>query len=62
MNEIEAICEKVGPNIDEVADGMARMNGSAGIFFRRGIGYGGSRFQKDTKALVQVPGNSQTSF
>ncbi|WP_409274870.1 UDP-glucose dehydrogenase family protein [Neobacillus sp. SCS-31] len=62
INEIAALCEKVNANIDEVANGIG-MDGRIGPhFLRAGIGYGGSCFPKDTKALLKLAGNVEHPF
>ena len=62
INEIATICEKVGANIEEVSNGVGRDQRIGRHFLQAGIGYGGSCFPKDTKALVQLAGNVQHPF
>lgn len=62
INEIAAICEKIGANIDEVTKGVGSDQRIGPHFLQSGIGYGGSCFPKDTQALVQLAGNVQHSF
>ena len=51
INEIANLCELVGANIEDVAKGMSFDERIGSKFLNAGIGYGGSCFQKDTKAL-----------
>ncbi|MEH7176945.1 UDP-glucose dehydrogenase family protein [Neobacillus vireti] len=62
INEIANLCEKVGANIDEVVYGIGRDKRIGTSFLQAGIGYGGSCFPKDTKALVQLAGNVKHPF
>lgn len=62
INEIANICEKVGANIEEVAYGIGCDKRIGSHFLQAGIGFGGSCFPKDTKALLQLAGDIQHRF
>lgn len=62
INEIANICEKVGADVEEVAHGMGLDSRIGTSFLKAGIGYGGSCFPKDTKALIQIAGNVEYDF
>lgn len=51
INEIANLCELVGANVETVAHGMGADRRIGEQFLRAGVGYGGSCFPKDTKAL-----------
>ncbi len=51
INEIANLCEIIGADIEDVAHGMGYDSRIGNQFFNAGIGYGGSCFPKDTKAL-----------
>lgn len=51
MNEIANLCELLGADITEVAEGMKYDDRIGSNFLSAGVGYGGSCFPKDTKAL-----------
>jgi UDPglucose 6-dehydrogenase len=54
INEVADLCERVGGNIQDVANGIG-MDGRIGPkFLHAGPGYGGSCFPKDTSALAQI--------
>ena len=51
INDIANLCELVGANIEDVAKGMSYDDRIGANFLKAGVGYGGSCFPKDTKAL-----------
>jgi UDPglucose 6-dehydrogenase len=54
MNQLAHLCEKVGADIRDVARGMGLDGRIGSRFLHAGIGYGGSCFPKDVKALIQT--------
>ncbi len=54
INEIAAICEKLGADVEEVAVGMGYDKRIGGAFLNAGLGYGGSCFPKDVQALEHM--------
>jgi UDPglucose 6-dehydrogenase len=62
MNEVANLCEVVGADVDQIrrAIGSDRRIGTSFLF--PGIGYGGSCFPKDVKALVQSAAQKNYEF
>ncbi|WP_308914751.1 UDP-glucose/GDP-mannose dehydrogenase family protein [Jannaschia sp. LMIT008] len=54
INEIAALCERVGADVKRVANGIGLDNRIGNKFLHAGPGYGGSCFPKDTSALARI--------
>jgi UDPglucose 6-dehydrogenase len=54
INEMAAICERVGADIHKVAKGMGLDGRISSKFLHPGPGFGGSCFPKDTRAISQI--------
>lgn len=62
MNELSHLCEKVGANIHEIKKGIGSDKRIGSHFLNAGIGYGGSCFPKDIKALIATAKENELSL
>jgi UDPglucose 6-dehydrogenase len=62
VNDLAALCEQVGANIDDVVVGMGSDLRIGSSFLSPGPGWGGSCFPKDTRALVAVARENQVEL
>jgi UDPglucose 6-dehydrogenase len=62
MNELANFCETVGADIEEVRRGIGTDKRIGPAFLYAGVGYGGSCFPKDVKALIQSAKNKGKSL
>ncbi|MBM3457374.1 MAG: UDP-glucose/GDP-mannose dehydrogenase family protein [Armatimonadetes bacterium] len=54
INEVANLCERVGANVEEVAQGIGLDRRIGSAFLRAGIGWGGSCFPKDLASLAHT--------
>ncbi len=62
MNEIANICNRVGADVDKVRKGIGSDARIGSKFLFAGLGYGGSCFPKDVKAIVRTAEESGYDF
>ena len=62
INEIANLCEAVGADVEDVAKGMGKDHRIGAAFLNAGIGYGGSCFPKDVKALLHSSKSHGVTF
>jgi UDPglucose 6-dehydrogenase len=54
VNDLAALCEKVGASVDDLVAGLGSDSRIGPSFLSPGPGWGGSCFPKDTRALISV--------
>jgi UDPglucose 6-dehydrogenase len=62
MNEVSNVCEAVGANVDQVRLAVASDRRIGPSFLFPGVGYGGSCFPKDVKAMMRFAEDQQYDF
>jgi len=62
MNEVANVCETVGADVDEVRKAVASDRRIGPSFLFPGVGYGGSCFPKDVKAMLRFSAESGYTF
>ena len=62
INEIATLCDRLDATIDDVVKGIAFDPRIGSTFLRAGVGYGGSCFPKDTRALDHLALTNGHSF
>jgi UDPglucose 6-dehydrogenase len=62
MNEVANVCEATGANVDQVRRAVAADRRIGSSFLFPGVGYGGSCFPKDVKAMVRFAADQNYKF
>jgi UDPglucose 6-dehydrogenase len=62
MNEVANVCELVGADVDQVRRGVASDRRIGAAFLFPGVGYGGSCFPKDVKAMMKFASAKNYDF
>jgi UDPglucose 6-dehydrogenase len=62
MNEVANVCEATGANVDHVRRAIAADRRIGSSFLFPGVGYGGSCFPKDVKAMVRFAAEKDYTF
>ena len=62
MNEVANVCEATGANVDQVRRAVASDRRIGSSFLFPGVGYGGSCFPKDVKAMVRFAAEKDYRF
>jgi len=62
MNEMSRLCEKVNADVKQVAKGIGLDTRIGPRFLQAGLGYGGSCFPKDIKAIMDIAKKNNTKL
>jgi UDPglucose 6-dehydrogenase len=62
MNEIANVCERFGADVDKVRQAVASDRRIGAAFLFPGVGYGGSCFPKDVKAIIKFSGRPEVQI
>jgi UDPglucose 6-dehydrogenase len=62
MNEIANVCEAFGADVDRVRQAIASDKRIGSAFLFPGVGYGGSCFPKDVKAIIKFSADKKYKF
>ncbi len=62
INSLSCICDMVGADVEEVAEGMGLDKRIGRAFLNAGVGYGGSCFPKDLDAFIHISGKLGYDF